>query len=177
MTKTTAHWSSALLDPPPGCTSAPEATILIQATSSPRHAPTMPACLTGHAPFCCSRGKEGGMSGGRWVGDGHPDYASSYGLFTLDTKQYGKQSIAPQRLKPHSPTTPASPFPSTISFRGGVASRVPVVAHVTRWFGPIGTHGLSWAEQKEEGKKNIFPLRFLILQRSKWSSSTVSCSP
>lgn len=45
-----------------------------------RHAPAVPARLAGHPrPLCLSLG-EGA------VGDGHPDYASSYGLFTLDTK-------------------------------------------------------------------------------------------
>lgn len=65
----------------------------------PRHAPTMPACLTGHALLLLQpkQGEGGWLMGA--VGDGHPDYASSYGLFTLDTKQYGKQSIALQQHK------------------------------------------------------------------------------
>lgn len=118
MTKTTARWSSGLLNPPLECMGTPEATVLIQATSSPDMPPRCPRASLGMPPFCCSRVQGGGCRG--WgadgeagaVGDGHPDYASSYGLFTLDTKQYGKQSIAPQRLKPRSPRTPASPLPS-----------------------------------------------------------------
>ena len=48
----------------------------------------------------------------------------------------------------------ASRFHFFISFRE--RSRVPVVAHVTPWFGPIGWHGLSWAKRKAEGEKKPF---------------------
>ncbi|KAK5847843.1 hypothetical protein PBY51_016939 [Eleginops maclovinus] len=41
-----------------------------------------------------------------------------------------------------------------ISFRE--KSRVPLVAHVTLWYGPIGWNRLSWVERKEEGEKNHF---------------------
>ncbi|CAJ1087755.1 Hypothetical predicted protein [Xyrichtys novacula] len=44
-----------------------------------------PARLSGHAPLFAAA--EGGGDADRAVGDGHPDYASSYGLFTLHTKQ------------------------------------------------------------------------------------------
>lgn len=50
-------------------------------------------------------------------------------------------SVAPQR---HKPTEDARRFHF-------VVSRVPLVAHVTSWYGPIGWHSLSWAERKEEG--------------------------
>lgn len=96
---------------------------------APRHAPTMPACLTGHAPppRCCCRGEEA-------VGDGHPDYNSSYGLFTVDTKRRGERSVAPQRQT----------FRFVVSFPQ--RSRVLLVAHVTLCCGPIGWRRSSSAE-------------------------------
>lgn len=35
---------------------------------------------------------------------------------------------------------------------------MPLAAHVTWWYGPIGWHCFSWAEQKEEGKKFAFAI-------------------
>lgn len=87
------------------------------------------------------------------MGDGHPDYASSYGLFTLDTKQYDEQrrTAATQTV----PTEDAERFRFVVYFPE--RSRVPLVAHVTLWYGPIGWHSSSWAERKEEGGKKHFP--------------------
>lgn len=61
------------------------------------------------------------------------------------------------------PTEDARHFRFIVSFPE--RSRVPLVAHVTLSYGPIGWRSSSWAELKEEGEKNIFPLRFLIFQR------------
>lgn len=83
-----------VLDPPLAQMNTPEATILIQTSLIPRHAPVMPVCLTGHVPILLQLTERGGwgvLGVDGVVGDGHPDYASSYGLFTIDTKQCGKQ--------------------------------------------------------------------------------------
>lgn len=90
MTRKIAWW---VLNPPLGQTSAPGATVLIQSTASPdmphdAHVPQW-AC----PPFVTD--EEGGVW--RAAGAGHPDYASSYGLFTLYTKQYGNQRNTPQQ--------------------------------------------------------------------------------
>lgn len=84
-------------NPPLGQTSTPEATVLIQTTSSRDMPPQCPCASLGMPPFCCNRGK-GGMVD-EAVDDGHPDYTSSCGLFTVNTKQAGKQSIAQQQQK------------------------------------------------------------------------------
>lgn len=109
----------------------------------------MPACLTGHAPLLLQL-SEGGEVVDRVVGDGHPDYASSYGLFTLDTKQYSKQGIAPQQQKPCSLRMPVG-FVSSYNFENG---------HVFLWSltWPCGTDqsgGRVRSGQSERKKKKI----------------------
>lgn len=118
-----------------------------------RHAPMKPVCLTGHGSLLLQPIGRGVDFGGA-VGDGHPDYASSYGLFTLDTKQNDKEYRATANKKA-ALVEDASRVLFVISFQE--VSRAPPVAHVTWWFGPIGWQSLSWAERKEEGKKIYFP--------------------
>lgn len=88
---------------------------MIQTTSSPDMPPRCPLASLG-PPFVAAERR--GEAVDRAVGDGHPDYASSYGLFTLDTKQYSKQSIAPQRQKPCSLRMPVG-FVSSYNFENG----------------------------------------------------------
>lgn len=89
MTRTPALWISG------GCSTLfwtpPEATVLIQTNLIPRHAQWCPCASLGMSLFCCRWRGGGGVGLMGAVGDGHPDYASSYGLFTTDTKRCGKQ--------------------------------------------------------------------------------------
>lgn len=95
------------------------------------------------------------------MGEGHPDYATSYGLFTRDTKQYGKRHLTAATQ------TGLVEDASRLHLVGSFQSRVPRVAHVTPWGRPIGLRGLSWAERKEEGQKNIFSFAIFNLATPK----------
>lgn len=174
MTRTIAWWILWGAQPSPGTDEHPEATVLIQTTSSPDMPPRCPRASLGMPSFCCSWKKEGWGGAVDWaVGDGHPDYASSYGLFTLDTKQYGRHSIAPQQQNcTHWGCQPVW-FNHIISWTVTCSPgrSCDLLVRTNR----VARLVLGRAKGRG-GKKILFPLRFLILQQRKWSSSTVSCT-
>lgn len=133
----------------------------------PRHAPAMPACLTGHAPLLLQP-----WGGGRWVMVTQitPHHTAYLHLTPNSTKSrvshrsdtncahWGCQALSFRRV-----------FYRTVTCSSG-RSCDPVV-QTNR----VAQFVLGRAKGRGE-KKNIFPLRFLIFQRRKWSSSAVSCA-